>query len=458
MLGPRPRRLDAVAAVGSNRGPQQKGTRVIGIDWGTSSSSIAFVDATGARLLPLTEEAGARLPSTAFVPRSPAFDAPTDELDRARVLTPALLRRGALQFGDAATASMLEGDDGFYVKSPKSFLGAELRGRQVENFTALVARMLGHLLDRSAEALGERPRSAVIGRPVRYHGTRGDAGDVQAMEIMTAAAREAGLEHTTFLLEPVAAAYAYELALDRERLVLVVDAGGGTTDLTLVRLGPERTARPDRQDDVLATAGDRIGGTDLDARLAFRAFTPALGREALLDTGRPVPNHYFVDLCSVADVNAQTRFGAAATAEALADYAQRAQAPERLQRLLRLQEIGGSFRFNRTAERTKIQLSDAERIAADLAWLDAGLALEADRADLSWAAEPLLEKIGELAEEVALQAGARPEVVFVTGGTALSPVVADGLRARIGDVELVVGDLFGSVATGLGLAASRTAS
>lgn len=451
-------RLDAGGPVRSNRGPRNEGARVIGIDWGTSSSSVAFVAAAGARLLPLTEVGGERLPSTVFVPRTPARDAPTDELGRARVLTPELLRRGDLQFGDAATGSMLQGDDGFYVKSPKSFLGAELRERQVENFTALVARMLGHLVDSAGEALGERPRSAVIGRPVRYHGTRGEAGDAQALEIMAAAAREAGLERTRFLLEPVAAAYAYELALDRERRVLVVDAGGGTTDLTLVRLGPERAARAERDDDVLGTAGDRMGGTDLDARLAFRAFTPALGRESLLDSGRPVPNHYFVDLCSVADVNAQTRFGTEATAEAIAGYVDRAQAPERLERLLRLQASGGSFRFNRTAERTKIALSDAPRSDADLAWLEAGLALPADREDLSWAATPLLERIGELAEEVALQAGARPEVVFVTGGTALSPVVAEGLRAHIGDVELVVGDHFGSVATGLGLAASRTAS
>lgn len=431
---------------------------MIGIDWGTSSSSVAFVDEAGARLLPLADDGGERLASTAFVPRIPAYDAPTDEIGRARVLTPELLRRGGLQFGDAATSAMLEGDDGFYVKSPKSFLGAELRDVQIRNFTALVARMLGHLVDRAGEALGERPRSAVVGRPVRYHGTRGESGDAQAMEIMTAAAHEAGLEGLSFLLEPVAAAYAYEIQLDRERLVLVVDAGGGTTDLTLVRLGPERAARVERDGDVLGTAGDRIGGTDLDARLAFRAFTPALGRESLLDSGRPVPNHYYVDLCTVADVNAQTRFGTEATAEALADYLARAREPQRLERLLRLQETGGSFRFNRTAERTKIDLTEAERIAADLSWLEPGLALETARPDLTWAATPLLEKIGELAAEVARQAGARPDVVFVTGGTALSPVVADGLRSRLGDVELVVGDLFGSVATGLGLAASRTGS
>ena len=57
-----------------------------------------------------------------------------------------------------------------------------------------------------------------------------------------------------------------------------------------------------------------------------------------------------------------------------------------------------------------------------------------------------------------LRGGAAPDVVFVTGGTALSPVIAEGLRDRLGAIEIVVGDLFGSVATGLGLPAQRTLS
>ncbi|HSG89606.1 MAG TPA: molecular chaperone [Pseudomonadales bacterium] len=434
---------------------------MIGIDWGTSTSSIAHAGSDGAavRLLDIGADGGTRVPSTVWVPREPRFDAPPDDIGRAMVLAPELIRRGALRFGAAATDAMLRGDDsGFYVKSPKSFLGAELRDRQIDNFTALVERMLGHLLDRAEQTLGTRPTRAVIGRPVRYHGTRGEAGNAQAMAVMEAAARGAGLEEARFLLEPVAAAYAYENTLARERLALIVDAGGGTTDLTLMRLGPQRAGRRDREADVLATAGDRLGGTDLDARLAFRSFTPALGRETLLETGLPIPSHHYVDLCGVADVNAQTRFGSAATGAALADYLARARAPDALRRLQHVHATGASFRLNRTSEATKIALSDADPVTADLAWTSpdgADLSLVVERSDLAWAALPLLERVGHLAAEIEAQAGARPDVVFVTGGTALSPVVADGLRARLGGAELVVGDLFGSVAAGLGLAAAR---
>ncbi|MEE4361007.1 MAG: molecular chaperone [Pseudomonadales bacterium] len=440
------------------RGPTERGptgATPVGIDWGTSSSSIGLLADGQARLILLDGAKATRMPSTVWVPRSPPGDAPTDDLGRARVLTPQLVRRGALRFGEAASQAMLEGEDGFYVKSPKSFLGAELRAPQIENFTALVARMLGALLDAAAPRLGERPRRAVIGRPVRYHGNRGERGDAQALSIMADAAREAGLEEFVFLLEPIAAAYAYEATLSDEQLVLVIDAGGGTTDLTLIRLGPDRRERIDRSADVLGTAGDRVGGTDLDARLGFRAFTPELGRGDRLQSGLPMPNHYYVDLCDIADVNAQARFASDATGQALADYRSRAEVPDRIDRFCRLHGMRGAFRFNRAAETAKIALSSEAVVPGRLAWLDPALSPTASREDLAWAATPLLDRVAQLAERVIAEAGARPDRIFVTGGTAFSPVVAEGLRARLGADEIVAGDLFGSVAAGLGMAAAR---
>ena len=66
-------------------------------------------------------------------------------------------------------------------------------------------------------------------------------------------------------------------ASTRESLVLIVDIGGGTSDFTVVRLGPERMARADRAGDVLATSGVHIGGTDFDQRLSLECVMPQLG-------------------------------------------------------------------------------------------------------------------------------------------------------------------------------------
>jgi hypothetical chaperone protein len=50
--------------------------------------------------------------------------------------------------------------------------------------------------------------------------------------------REAGFESVEFEFEPVAAAHYYESTLDRDQLILIGDFGGGTSDFSLLRVGP----------------------------------------------------------------------------------------------------------------------------------------------------------------------------------------------------------------------------
>jgi hypothetical chaperone protein len=86
------------------------------------------------------------------------------------------------------------------------------------------------------------PGRVVLGRPVHF--VDGDpVRDQQAEDALRQAARDAGFENISFQLEPIAAALDYEQRIDREALVLVVDIGGGTSDFTVVRLGPERMGR-----------------------------------------------------------------------------------------------------------------------------------------------------------------------------------------------------------------------
>ena len=51
--------------------------------------------------------------------------------------------------------------------------------------------------------------------------------------------RHYGFEEMEFELEPVAAAFAYEATLDRAELILIGDFGGGTSDFSLLSVGPE---------------------------------------------------------------------------------------------------------------------------------------------------------------------------------------------------------------------------
>ena len=80
----------------------------------------------------------------------------------------------------------------------------------------------------------------------------------------------------SFQLEPIAAALDDERRLSAESTVLVVDVGGGTSDFTVVRLGPKRIQQRNRKEDVLATSGVHIGGTDFDHQLSLELVMPLL--------------------------------------------------------------------------------------------------------------------------------------------------------------------------------------
>ncbi|MCF3998559.1 Hsp70 family protein, partial [Pseudomonas aeruginosa] len=90
-------------------------------------------------------------------------------------------------------------------------------------------------------------------------------------------ANKLGFKEVSFQYEPIAAAFDYERCIQREELVLIVDIGGGTSDFSLVRLAPERRNLAERQDDILATGGVHIGGTDFDKQLSLEGVMPLFG-------------------------------------------------------------------------------------------------------------------------------------------------------------------------------------
>ncbi|KAF1057347.1 MAG: Chaperone protein DnaK [Variovorax sp.] len=221
----------------------------IGIDFGTSNSAVACRIAGATRLLPI-EGAATTLPTAIFY----------NAEDR------------STHFGRDAIALYLAGVEGRLMRSLKSLLGSPLMQEKTAIFDGLVsfediiARFLREMAERAAREMGRLPERVVIGRPVHFVDDDSKR-DERAEQSLRAAARSAGFRDIAFQLEPIAAAFDYEQRVRKESLVLIVDIGGGTSDFTVVRLGPERAAREERGDDVLATTGVHIGGTDYDQRL-----------------------------------------------------------------------------------------------------------------------------------------------------------------------------------------------
>ena len=161
---------------------------------------------------------------------------------------------------DALRAYLAAPEEGYYLKSPKSFLGATgLSPQQIQLFADIVAAMMVTIKQRAEGFLGAEIQQAVIGQPVNFQGLGGEESNLQARQILTQAARLAGFTDIAFQYEPVAAGLEYEASLQQEQRVLVLDIGGGTTDCSFLLMGPERAASRDRSADLLGHTGQRLG-------------------------------------------------------------------------------------------------------------------------------------------------------------------------------------------------------
>jgi len=425
---------------------------VAGFDYGTSHCSISlWRDDT---VVPVAVQGtDSLIESTLYAPKAD-FEL---ELGDDAVLDMGSQSFSSLRFGAAALEAYLQDPtEGYFVKSPKSFLGAPgLNERVKDRFISVVAAMMANVKRHADAAAGMPVTRAVIGRPVNFQGAGGAAENQQALSMLVAAAREAGFDEVAFLFEPMAAALDYESRLSDEQCVLVVDIGGGTTDVSFLRAGPDRASRAARDEDILGHAGERLGGNDYDQLFGLQVAMPQLGLGDELRSGLPIPNHHFVDAVSINDVNAQQRFYSRASAERFELMVRDAVVPERISRLQRLQRNRGSYRLLRQIEAGKIVLSDETEAMLDLSFLDASLSVACDRRQLQQSSQRLLQHLAELISEVRNQAGVVPDLVYLTGGMARSAVVRSHLETVCRGLPLIDSDHFAAVTTGLTLWAAN---
>jgi len=405
----------------------------LGIDFGTSNSAMALRTAGGpARLIPLEGDMLA-MPTALF------FHA----------------EEHSTHFGRDAMAQYLEGEEGRLMRSLKSLLGSALlqdktvvHGNLV-SYQDIIALFLRHLATRAQKELGQMPERVVLGRPVHFVDDDPER-DALAESALREAAHRAGFAQVQFQLEPIAAALDYEQRLDRESVVLVVDIGGGTSDFTVVRLGPERIAHLDRSVDVLATTGVHIGGTDFDQRLNLELLQPLLGLRHHGKSGREVPSRVFFDLSTWHLI--QWLYTAKAVREAQAlrgDYRD-----ERLHaRLMTVLEERLGHRLANTMEQGKIAVSQTGLAQTlDLGWLENQLEAQATPEALELHLQPALARVVACAGECLRRAGVPAQAldaIYLTGGSSALRPLRSALRAAFPDTPQVEGDLFGGVASGL---------
>ncbi|MFO1370635.1 MAG: molecular chaperone [Marinagarivorans sp.] len=362
--------------------------------------------------------------------------------------------REALLFGaDAMAQHMADPTEGVFIKSPKSFLGASgLRDDMVNFFEDVVTAMLFEIKNRAESYLQHSITGAVIGRPVNFQGINAEASNRQAQGILSRAASRAGFSQVKFLYEPLAAGLDFEQRLTENKTVLVVDIGGGTSDCSIVRMGPDHINKSQRHDDFLAHTGERIGGNDFDISLTRAALMPHYGMNSLLKNNLPMPIMPFTQASAVNDVAAQSAFYSDKMRLTLEQLSRDTTEPNILQRFITLRENKQNFALVRKAELAKIALSDAGNIEVNLNTYTPGLTVNIQGSELVTASTHLLDKIKHLIKEAIKSAQRQPDLVYLTGGSAKSRFIKEAIAHHLGNSTPVLeGDHFGSVVNGLGI-------
>jgi hypothetical chaperone protein len=412
-------------------------TNACGVDFGTSNSTVGFQRPGHPLLLPLEAEK-ATLPSVVF------FNADDD----------------LVSYGRAALADYLAGHEGRLMRSLKSLLGTSLIDGQTEvqgralPFRELLAHFVRELKRRAEQAAGQDFTQAVFGRPVHFIDDDSKADRV-AQDTLLDIAHSAGFREVVFQYEPIAAAFDYESGIDREELVLIADIGGGTSDFSLVRLSPERARRAERRDDILATGGVHIGGTDFDKYLSLSSAMPLLGLGTRLTNNNEVPSSYYFNLATWHTINfVYTQ----KVWRELQDVARDARERDKLARLLKLVEQRDGHWLALKVEEGKIALSESPAAELHLDRISRDLSLPLQRADFDAAIAHLVADIEKTVSSLLRDAGVRAQAVdtvFFTGGSSGVQMLRQKIAALLPAARCVEGDLFGSIGAGLALDAAR---
>lgn len=407
----------------------------IGFDYGTANCSVAVMQDGAPRML-MMENGSSLLPSMLS---APTREAVSEWLYRHHQVpatgdeTQALLRRAmnynrdedievlgnSVQFGLASLKQYIDDpEEVYFVKSPKSFLGASgLKPQQVAVFEDLVCSMMLHIRQQAQSQLQETIEQAVIGRPINFQGLGSDEANTQAVGILQRAAQRAGFRDVVFQYEPVAAGLDFEASLSEEKRVLVVDIGGGTTDCSVLLMGPQWRTRHDREQSLLGHSGCRVGGNDLDIALAFKSLMPLLGMGGETEKGIALPILPWWNAVAINDVPAQTDFYSSANGRLLRDLARDARDAEKVSLLYKVWQQRLSYRLVRSAEESKIALSESAQIDTHLPFISDTLATAISQDGLEAALNQPLTRILEQVQLALENSSEKPDVIYLTGGS-----------------------------------------
>jgi hypothetical chaperone protein len=356
------------------------------------------------------------------------------------------------------------------------YLAAEEKGRLIQSLKAyladrrfdgtavysqlytlqdMITLILRHLVTDAARTFKDVPRRAVAGRPVHFSNARDEADDAFALGRLRQAFEQCGFEEIVFEYEPVAAAYSYEQSLEHDELILIGDFGGGTSDFSILHVGPGVRRRGRTPKDIVGTDGVAVAGDAFDRQIIRNLVAPrlGLGSEYVSPPNKilPVPSwpydrlerwHYLSFLNTAKNL------------EMLERVERTALIPERLGAFVHLIKGELGYKLHEAVRRTKFDLSQRADTTFEFTCEPLAITKKVTRLEFEKWIAPELEAITLCVDRLLGSTGVAAgdiDHVFLTGGSSFVPAVRQIFVERFGAGKITGGEELTSVAMGLAL-------
>lgn len=410
---------------------------ICGIDFGTSNSTIGCLKANKPELIKI-ENNSKTIPSAVFY---------EDEYNE-------------VVYGRKAIKYYKDNYEGRLLRSLKSVLGTSLMNDKTKVqkvnvlFTDIIYDFIKHLKTNAETIEQTNFDSVVLGRPINFVDNDEERNKL-AENALHDIAIKAGFKNIKFQYEPIAASLKYEQSLTNEELVMIIDIGGGTTDISIVNLSPDFINIEDRSKHCLANYGVHIGGTDFDKHLSLNTAMPLLGYKQELSKGLHMPKFIYHDTATWHRIN-------------------NIYTPEFKKSVLSFKNVLKDTYYNRLLdvinyklashialliEESKIELSKQDNTIKDLSVIEKGLDITITQKHLFDSIQTDLESINNAINITLQQAQVTKDdinSIFLTGGSSQMSLIKEYIKSIFPNTKIDNTDSLSSVGTGLVLDAVKS--
>lgn len=411
------------------------------IDFGTSNSLLSYVSANGMiSSVPLDPNSGTVLRSLLYTPN-----------------------KNQWHFGSEAISEYVANEgEGRFFRSIKKFLpeptytGTSVHNRNL-NISELVAVFLGEMRLRANLFTGENVEKIVLGRPALYSLDKDH--DQLAQDRMQKASELAGFKEVIFCPEPIAAGLDYQSGEKKEKIVLITDFGGGTSDFTLMKFHHG----PYSKEDILGLSGIFIAGDVLDGLMMKDFISPHFGSqfEYQIPGGTNIlhfPRNLLKKICSPAHITHLRDKDTWEFLQHINKFALSTMDQRRMKNLLTLVECQLGFPLFHEIEKVKVSLGKNNSSLFSYQFLDMLVEQEIESTKYRLSVTPTIEEVMATMMDVFTQSGIKVSAVdqvCLTGGTSQFPLIKEHLKMIFGADKMVEHNIYQSVVNGLAQFAQR---